>query len=1225
MPTVVSLFSGGGGLDLGFINAGYDIIWAIDNNKNAVETYKANIGGHIICADITEADVSAIPHSDIVIGGPPCQSFSLAGMRHVEDARGKLVWQYMRIIKHIKPKAFVFENVTGLLSAKNKDGEKIVDLLKKAFQDIGYTVEMQTMNAADYGVPQRRKRVFIVGLQGNKKFTFPAPTHNEDGIGLKKYVSVYEALGDLPEAVNDENGRVFCSTPPQNEYQRKMRTGSPESISEHFTPTLSELDRYIISHVKPGGNYMDIPKDVNSKRIRRLQRDGGHTTCYGRMDPDKPSYTINTYFNRPNVGCNIHYSADRLITVREALRLQSFPDSYEIISTSRQGRNLIVGNAVPPMLAEILADSLKNYIEQPCVKLSSDKEDHMITYSDSEVKVFHPLCKQALENALSSLGKNSDYEVLHHHRTKTLEMDFVIRNKKTLKYFCVIEVKRTPSNVQSVRCQLQAQSYVQMNSGQNEASFYILTNLETLISFRYDASKPNVYQQILKPGTEHICDFTTDTETVVTDKLSAAFERILGDFFARRYDYLTTLDDFISYMGSAASDDKKWKSSLAVLFYEFIRGSFHAVKRSDLKYDIRKFHDDVEQICQEGALVDFGGIFDYDPAKYLPHLSVSSSLLNEMYSLGDSNVSGDIIADALHSKLSDGKEHDGEVATDSELAQLASVLSRLSNGPLRDGRKICDPAAGSGNLICSAINAFQAPASSLKVNDINPKLIQLLSLRIGLSFPGSICRTDAPQIDITDLTDLTPGYFDDVDVVLLNPPFVAGINCVSRKRPFYDKIRSLKGSDAATSVGQTNLGAVFLETLCYLVKPGTTIVCIFPKTHLTARGEEAVAFRRMLLSLFGLHTIFSYPAEGLFDSVTEATCIFVGKAHIKSGDISVYSSDEKVADLDLHAFESSAGSLSTTGFDVVSPGIEGRRFTWNELSDEAENGWRFVSSEMTDSIDFVSRGIFANPKLKLLARTTSVMRKGNVAVAGCSDLLFLDTNKELYNKYASIPLREGVRNAKSDKFVLYAGVSKFWNINDVPPSTAKDIIRDYIPLQHKEGKQKKKIKTAAECEKIAHKDAKIIFQANSILVPTKIRKDGRIHVTKIPMYISTNFSVFTYKTPEEAEIIGSYMTTLFYLLECEVESKDESGVRKLELGDAKKTHVPDINVLTPDEKSEILAEVPNIRFLELNRPVIREIDRIWARILFGKEASDQLKEAQRLLRFLLNRRNPPKH
>ena len=125
---------------------------------------------------------------------------------------------------------------------------------------------------------------------------------------------------------------------------------------------MSELDKYIISHVKPGGNYMDVPPDVNSARIRRLQRDGGHTTCYGRLRPDAPSYTINTYFNRPNVGCNIHYSADRLITVREALRLQSFPDSYKLVSSSKQGKNLIVGNAVPPILAEIIAKKLKEYI-----------------------------------------------------------------------------------------------------------------------------------------------------------------------------------------------------------------------------------------------------------------------------------------------------------------------------------------------------------------------------------------------------------------------------------------------------------------------------------------------------------------------------------------------------------------------------------------------------------------------------------------------------------------------------------------------------------------------------------------------------------------------------------------------------------------------------------------------------------------------------------------------
>lgn len=358
--SVVSLFSGGGGLDLGFINAGYNILWAIDNSLNAVETYKANIGGHIICADINTIDENSIPHADVVIGGPPCQSFSLAGNRHVEDARGKLVWKYIHIIKKIQPEAFVFENVTGLLSAKNSEGKKIVELLKKAFQEIGYHVSMQVVNAADYGVPQRRKRVIIIGLKSGKEFRFPQATHNEDGNGLKKYVSVEDALGDLPNAIYDENGKVEYATAPQNEYQRKME--SAEMITEHFIPKMSTLDKYICTHVKPGGNYMDIPTDVKSARIRRLQREGGHTTCYGRMLPNKPAYTVNTYFNRPNVGCNIHYREDRLITVREALRLQAFPDNYIIVSSSKQGKNLIVGNAVPPLLAEVIAEELKKYI-----------------------------------------------------------------------------------------------------------------------------------------------------------------------------------------------------------------------------------------------------------------------------------------------------------------------------------------------------------------------------------------------------------------------------------------------------------------------------------------------------------------------------------------------------------------------------------------------------------------------------------------------------------------------------------------------------------------------------------------------------------------------------------------------------------------------------------------------------------------------------------------------
>lgn len=363
MYKVVSLFSGGGGLDLGFIWQGYNIVWAIDIDKNAVETYKKNIGNHIQCADLTQIDINRIPSADIVIGGPPCQSFSLIGKRDILDKRGMLVWKYIEIIDKLKPKAFVFENVTGILSAKTPDGNKVIDELFSAFKKIGYTITPKTINAADYGIPQKRKRVIIVGLKGEKKFEFPNETHGEKDSNLKPYVSVLEALSDLPRASENSNMKLNYLQKPINEYQVKMRKKA-EMVTEHIIPTMSELDQYIINHVKPGGNYMDIPSEVNSKRIQRLQREGGRTTCYGRLDPNKPSYTINTYFNRPNVGCNIHYKENRLITVREALRLQSFPDDYQIVSTSKQGKHSIVGNAVPPMLSEIIAKQLKKYLEK---------------------------------------------------------------------------------------------------------------------------------------------------------------------------------------------------------------------------------------------------------------------------------------------------------------------------------------------------------------------------------------------------------------------------------------------------------------------------------------------------------------------------------------------------------------------------------------------------------------------------------------------------------------------------------------------------------------------------------------------------------------------------------------------------------------------------------------------------------------------------------------------
>lgn len=352
---VVSLFSGCGGLDLGFKQSGYDIIWANDILKDACETYRLNIGDHIFCEDIIKIDKNIIPKADIVIGGPPCQSFSLVGKRNPKDDRSNLVWSYLEVLQRVKPKVFILENVTGILSAKNPDGSKVLDNLVEAFNELGYTTSIFKLNAADFGVPQRRVRVFIVGNKKKTKISEPKKSHSEES-----WVSAFEALSDLSDTT--ENGIGKYIKKPKGEFQELMRKGQNGKFDLHFTPYASKKDQELIDHIPPGGNYMDVPDEISTKRILNFKKTGGRTTTYGRLSKDNPSYTLNTHFNRLNVGCNIHYEKERLISLREGLRIQSFPDSFEVLSSNKRNFYVQIGNAVPPLLAKAWADHIWKYL-----------------------------------------------------------------------------------------------------------------------------------------------------------------------------------------------------------------------------------------------------------------------------------------------------------------------------------------------------------------------------------------------------------------------------------------------------------------------------------------------------------------------------------------------------------------------------------------------------------------------------------------------------------------------------------------------------------------------------------------------------------------------------------------------------------------------------------------------------------------------------------------------
>lgn len=364
---VVSLFSGCGGLDLGFIWTGYRIVWANDNYPDAVETYKENIGDHITPEDIKEVDPKTIPDCDIVIGGPPCQSFSLVGKRDPRDPRSNLVLNFYEVVKEKSPEIFLMENVPGLKSARDKSGVQIFPLLLKMFSDLGYCINYFILNAADYGVPQRRKRLFIVGDKNGNYITISGSPHTETPgqaplLGKREpWITSRQALDDLsPPDIYSDIGHYRKE--PDCSYQEFIRGGDRTFVRNHQMPYRSETDLKIIKAVPPGGNYMDVPDEIATERIKNFKRTGGRTTTYGRLDPSKPAYTINTHFSRPNVGCNIHYAEDRLITVREGMRLQSFPDSFVLIHNSRRSAYVQVGNAVPPLLSKAIARHLLNYL-----------------------------------------------------------------------------------------------------------------------------------------------------------------------------------------------------------------------------------------------------------------------------------------------------------------------------------------------------------------------------------------------------------------------------------------------------------------------------------------------------------------------------------------------------------------------------------------------------------------------------------------------------------------------------------------------------------------------------------------------------------------------------------------------------------------------------------------------------------------------------------------------
>lgn len=408
MKTAISLFCGAGGCSLGFKQAGYNILMATDFDEAAIKTYKLNFPEtDTILQDINNIDFDDVLSKynmkagdlDFLIGGPPCQGFSTAGTRFWDDPRNHLLKSYIRALSVLQPKWFMMENVEGLLTS-NK-GIYLVETIN-ALIDLGYKIKLEKIYSQEFGVPQRRKRVIILGNRLGIDFSMPEPTSKVTGrIFRNSNVTLSSAISGLPEATTVKDGVVVSSHTRTVDNSDSCLETETEQITEHFYKPIEGIQLERISALSAGQTMKDLPNhlqhDSFKKRANRRVSDGtpsdkrgGAPSGVKRLHADEPCLTITGAATREL----IHPEYDRPLTIREAARIQTFPDNFKFYGNSSQKIKQI-GNAIPPMLAKTIGIYIKS--TYGFEKIKEHTEGELLGFVLTKAEAMSPALKKTDE------------------------------------------------------------------------------------------------------------------------------------------------------------------------------------------------------------------------------------------------------------------------------------------------------------------------------------------------------------------------------------------------------------------------------------------------------------------------------------------------------------------------------------------------------------------------------------------------------------------------------------------------------------------------------------------------------------------------------------------------------------------------------------------------------------------------------------------------------------
>ena len=858
-------------------------------------------------------------------------------------------------------------------------------------------------------------------------------------------------------------------------------------------------------------------------------------------------------------------------------------------------------------------------------------------YWDDEVKVFHPLFEEVLNQTLSDMGLAEELEVIHHWSTKGFSgiIDFAICNKKSKKVLLPIEVKKTVVDLKSIG-RKQARGYLAELGKFRGSDYYLATNLEHVELFRDTPNRVLTIAQLLNLSKSYVGDLKIADSADFILNLQDSLKQVLQVVRANDgSDYASNISGLLHALETSVEDLESWHQAQTFYAFDYIRGALGLDNYFKASVEAWKSADSFVNLPNEMkdlvSKIDFDLIFEKSPNGRFNTQEISQ-ITAGAFEAGQSEDFAEDLAGLVNEIAYSVKGIPGVVETTPNLADLLIAQLSMILGPEIDNKlRVLEPGCGSGNLIV-ALKKFYKNLSAKQIFGVEKQEMfrDVLALRLGLYFKDSLRNGQRPDLSIRTLESINVAECRDVGLVIMNPPFIRGIDCVKERRDIAGLIFKISKAKSILTGDQLGYECGYLELLVSLVPENTIIAAIFPKNALLR--PDSSELREYLVQQFGLKQIVLYKDNNLFGSVQKSTVIIIGRKGAKSHSVEVFN---YTADLESIDFEGFRDKSNLTEY-IQAFGSK-NEFKSDVLMDSAHTGWKNLLNSNESNFESCLNQILRCSKFSTIGENHKLIR-GNIGNKGASDFLFNPkissekSKKSKPEKWDKIPpnwILPAVKNSDSAprEVTKEFGESaihfpKNHRVADTDESIFESYLREnrkVLETKSSSGSQRKVDKSSTDLLKILGVSRPI--HGPVVLIPRGQRVAAQISFScENELMVSTNFFIAECKSRSEAIVLASWLLTIFGQLQLEHSGIDQEGMRKLEKSQIENCLIPLEIEFTKQELEELEKTLLDTDPLEFRAIARREIDVFWARKLSPENWMELLVFTETTLQDMCNQR-----